>query len=108
MRKGYHQHTDSYSAFLEADRTTRTGLDGYLAARGIRRIFCVGLALDFCVAWTALDARRYGLEANVIEDACRAIDAPGSDGGTCAKALRDLQAAGVAVVVAAMLQGQSS
>ena len=100
VRKGYHQHTDSYSAFLEADRKTPTGLDGYLASRGIKRIVCVGLALDFCVAWTALDARRFGLAATVVEDACRAIDAPGSDGapGSVAKARADMRAAGVNLV----------
>ena len=78
IRKGHHAKVDSYSAFLEADRRTRTGLDGYLKSRGVKRVFCVGLATDFCVAWTALDARRYGLQAVVIEDACRAIDTEGS------------------------------
>lgn len=78
IRKGHHRKVDSYSAFLEADRKTKTGLDGYLKSRGVRRVFCVGLATDFCVAWTALDARRFGLEAVVIDDACRAIDSEGS------------------------------
>lgn len=78
IRKGFHRDVDSYSAFLEADRKTETGLAGYLAGRGVRRVFVVGLATDFCVAWTAMDARRFGLEASVIEDACRAIDANGS------------------------------
>jgi nicotinamidase/pyrazinamidase len=78
VRKGYHAHTDSYSAFLEADRKTRTGLDGFLKSRGIKRVFLAGLATDFCVAWTALDAREFGLAAVVIEDACRAIDTAGS------------------------------
>lgn len=78
IRKGHHAKVDSYSAFLEADRRTRTGLDGYLKSRGVKRVFCAGLATDFCVAWTALDARRYGLQAVVIEDACRAIDTEGS------------------------------
>ena len=78
IRKGHHRKVDSYSAFLEADRRTRTGLDGYLKSRGVKRAFCVGLATDFCVAWTALDARRFGLQAVVIEDACRAIDTGGS------------------------------
>jgi len=78
IRKGHHRKVDSYSAFLEADRKTKTGLDGYLASRGVKRVFCVGLATDFCVAWSALDARRFGLQAAVIEDACRAIDAGGS------------------------------
>ena len=78
IRKGCHRRVDSYSAFLEADRKTRTGLDGYLKSRGIQRVFCAGLATDFCVAWTALDARRFGFRAVVIEDACRAIDVEGS------------------------------
>jgi nicotinamidase/pyrazinamidase len=78
IRKGHHRKVDSYSAFLEAHRKTRTGLDGYLKSRGVKRVFCAGLATDFCVAWTALDARRFGLQAAVIEDACRAIDTEGS------------------------------
>jgi len=78
IRKGHHRKVDSYSAFLEADRKTKTGLDGYLASRGVKRVFCAGLATDFCVAWTALDARRLRFQAAVIEDACRAIDTDGS------------------------------
>jgi nicotinamidase/pyrazinamidase len=78
IRKGYHRKVDSYSGFLEADRRTKTGLDGYLKSRGVKQVFCVGLATDFCVAWTALDARRFGFQAAVIEDACRAIDTDGS------------------------------
>ena len=78
MRKGHHHHVDSYSAFVEADGKTRTGLAGYLRERGIERIFICGLATDFCVAWSALDARKAGFEVVVIEDACRAIDTGGS------------------------------
>jgi len=78
VRKGYHPNVDSYSAFLEADRKTQTGLAGYLHDRGIKRVFVTGLATDFCVAWTALDARKLGFEAYVIEDATRAIDLNGS------------------------------
>ncbi len=78
IRKGCNPGIDSYSAFLEADRKTKTGLDGYLGSRGVKRVFCVGLATDFCVAWTALDARQFGFRASVIEDACRAIDMEGS------------------------------
>ena len=78
IRKGWHPKVDSYSAFLEADRKTKTGLDGYLRSRGVKRVYCVGLATDFCVAWTALDARRFRFQAVVIEDACRAIDNAGS------------------------------
>lgn len=97
IRKGFNRGVDSYSAFLEADRTTRTGLDGYLAARGIREVFVAGLATDYCVAWTALDARRFGLDATVVEDACRAIDLQGS----LARAWAEMAAAGVRRVRAA-------
>lgn len=78
LRKGFHKHVDSYSAFEEADRKTATGLAGYLKARGIKTVFVTGLATDFCVAWTALDARRLGFNTYVIEDACRGIDLNGS------------------------------
>ena len=91
IRKGYRQQVDSYSAFLEADRKTKTGLAGYLKERGITRVFLVGLATDFCVAWSALDARREGFEALVIEDATRGIDA----GGSLGKAWADMTGAGV-------------
>jgi nicotinamidase/pyrazinamidase len=91
IRKGFHPQVDSYSAFMEADRTTTTGLAAYLQARGLRKAYVCGLATDFCVAWTALDARAAGFEAVVIEDACRAIDLNGS----LAQAWKDLQAAGV-------------
>lgn len=78
IRKGGHREMDSYSAFLEADRQTRTGLDGYLRARGVTELYICGLATDFCVAWTAEDARRFGFAATILEDACRAIDLNGS------------------------------
>ena len=91
IRKGFHQDVDSYSAFLEADRTTATGLAGYLKELTLTRVFCAGLATDFCVAWSALDARKSGFDALVIEDACRAIDTQGS----LAAAWKDLLAAGV-------------
>jgi nicotinamidase/pyrazinamidase len=78
VRKGYHQEVDSYSAFTEADGKTPTGLGGYLKQRGIKRVFVTGLATDFCVAWTAMDARKAGFEVYVIEDATRAIDLNGS------------------------------
>jgi nicotinamidase/pyrazinamidase len=75
LRKGMHAHVDSYSAFVEADGKTTTGLAALLKARGIRRIFACGLATDYCVAFSALDARAEGFETFVVEDACRAIDA---------------------------------
>jgi nicotinamidase/pyrazinamidase len=78
VRKGYRREIDSYSAFCEADRVTRTGLAGYLRERGFTRIYLAGLATDFCVAWSALDARGAGFDVYVIEDACRAIDTGGS------------------------------
>jgi nicotinamidase/pyrazinamidase len=78
VRKGFHRDVDSYSAFEEADRKTRTGLAGYLKERGIKSVFVAGLATDFCVAWTALDARKEAFETYVIEDACRGIDLNGS------------------------------
>ena len=91
IRKGFRREIDSYSAFVEADRRTSTGLAAYLHARGIRRLFLCGLATDYCVAWSALDARAAGFEATVIEDACRAIDLDGS----LARAWADMAAAGV-------------
>jgi nicotinamidase/pyrazinamidase len=91
IRKGHHRDIDSYSAFLEADRKTATGLKGYLKERKIKQVFLCGLATDFCVAWTALDARAAGFEVRVIEDACRAIDLDGS----LARAWQDLVTAGV-------------
>lgn len=78
IRKGFNKEVDSYSAFEEADRKTVTGLAGYLSARGLDTVFVAGLATDFCVAWTALDARAAGYKVYVIEDACRAIDLNGS------------------------------
>ena len=78
IRKGYHQGTDSYSAFVEADGKTSTGLAAYLKAHGVDTVYVTGLATDFCVAWTALDARKAGFKAAVIEDATRGIDLNGS------------------------------
>lgn len=78
IRKGFHNDVDSYSAFLEADKKTSTGLASYLKERGIKTVFVTGLATDFCVAWTALDARGAGFEAYVVEDACRGINVMGS------------------------------
>jgi len=91
IRKGYRQQMDSYSAFYEADGKTPTGLTGYLKDRGLNQVFLVGLATDFCVAWSAMDARKAGFGALVIEDACRGIDADGS----LAKAWKDMLGAGV-------------
>jgi nicotinamidase/pyrazinamidase len=78
VRKGFHKDVDSYSAYTEADGETTTGLAAYLKARKLQRLFVAGLATDFCVAWTALDARKAGFETYVVEDACRGIDTQGS------------------------------
>jgi nicotinamidase/pyrazinamidase len=78
LRKGFRPEIDSYSAFFENDRRTPTGLAGYLRERGLARLFLAGLATDFCVQYSALDARRLGFAAIVVEDACRAIDLSGS------------------------------
>jgi len=78
LRKGGNRALDSYSAFFENDRATSTGLDGYLRSRGVDAVAVVGLALDFCVAATAVDAARLGYRVRVIEPACRAIDQAGS------------------------------
>ena len=82
LRKGYHREIDSYSAFYENDRTTPTGLGGYLRERGFKRVFLAGLAFDFCVRYSADDAHREGFETVVIEDGCRAIDIEGSADAT--------------------------
>lgn len=91
IRKGFHRHIDSYSAFMEADKITTTGLAAYLNAREINTVFIVGIATDFCVAWTAIDACRLGFKTYVVEDACQGIDLNGS----LAKAWHEMHAAGV-------------
>jgi len=91
IRKGYRRQMDSYSAFYEADGKTSTGLTGYLRHRGLKQVFLVGLATDFCVGWSARDARKEKFPAYVLEDACRGIDA----GGSLAKAWEQMKAAGV-------------
>src|SRR4051794_15591154 len=78
LRKGFRRDIDSYSAFFENDHQTPTGLAGYLRERGLTRLFVVGLATDFCVAYSALDARRLGFDVTVIEAGCRGIDLDGS------------------------------
>jgi len=78
LRKGFRPQIDSYSAFFENDRNTPTGLSGYLRERELSRIFLAGLAFDYCVGYSALDARRLGLPAFVFRDACRAINLNGS------------------------------
>lgn len=91
QRKGMNPDLDSYSAFFENDRKTTTGLAGWLRERGVSRLYCVGLATDFCVLYSALDARAQGFEVAVIEDACRGIDLEDS----LAAAWEDMKNAGV-------------
>ena len=93
IRKGFRTGIDSYSAFFENDKTTPTGLAGYLRDRGLDDLVFVGLATDFCVAWSALDAARLGFKAQTLLPACRAIDLEGS----LAAAIADMNAAGVQV-----------
>ncbi len=94
IRKGFRREIDSYSAFFENDHQTSTGLSGYLRSRGLRRLDFCGLATDFCVNFSAVDAAREGLTVRVIEDACRAIDLDGS----LAAAKQGMQAAGVDLI----------
>jgi nicotinamidase/pyrazinamidase len=94
LRKGIHKDIDSYSAFFENDRKTQTGLGGYLRERGFKRVFLAGLALDFCVRYSAEDAARSGFQAVIVEDACRAIDVDGS----LAAARQSFAALGVACI----------
>lgn len=94
IRKGCNPDIDSYSAFLEADRSTTTGLAGYLKERGVDTVYMVGLALDVCVMFSALDARAAGFNACVVVDACRAIDLDGS----LAAAITRMQEAGVSLI----------
>ena len=101
IRKGFRPSIDSYSAFFENDRTTPTGLAGYLRERGLDRVFLCGLATDYCVAFSADDARRLGFDVFVIEDACRAID----QGGSLRAARERLEAAGAAMLRAADITG---
>lgn len=94
VRKGIHAGLDSYSTFYEADRRTPTGLTGFLRDRGIGTVYLMGLATDFCVAWSAVDAAGHGFSTFVIADACRAIDVDGS----LDKARADMARAGVRMV----------
>lgn len=97
IRKGFRPAIDSYSAFFENDRKTPTGLAGYLRERGLSRLTLVGLATDFCVAYSALDARRLGFETRVVMNACRAIDL----GGSLKDAVAKMQTAGVGLTESA-------
>ncbi len=99
LRKGTRAAIDSYSAFYENDRTTATGLAGYLRERGVTRVFICGLATDYCVHFSALDAVREGFEAVLIEDACRGIDLDGS----MAAAKGAMAGAGIAFIASAAL-----
>jgi len=105
IRKGCNPHIDSYSAFREADQKTTTGLAGYLKERNIDTVFIAGIATDFCVAWTAIDACKLGFKAYVISDATKAIDLHGS----LQHAWQDMLAAGVKrILVKDIVQQQAS
>ncbi len=95
IRKGFRTEIDSYSAFFDNDHKTPTGLGGYLKARGINSIYLCGLALDFCVYFSAIDGVNLDLEVNVIKDACRAIDLDGS----LEMAINDMKNKGVNLIV---------
>jgi nicotinamidase/pyrazinamidase len=99
LRKGFRPAIDSYSAFFENDRQTATGLDSWLRSQGVRRVALAGLALDFCVAWSAEDAARLGYEVAVVEAACRGIDLPDGGGGTMASARARLAELGVMFIL---------
>lgn len=101
IRKGYNRLIDSYSGFQEADRETLTGLAGYLSERDVGRLYVVGLATDFCVGWTAIDAAAAGFDVTAIEDATRAID----NAGSLAKAWADMAEAGVERVMSKEILG---
>jgi nicotinamidase/pyrazinamidase len=101
LRKGFRPHVDSYSAFFENDRTTPTGLAGYLRDRGVGEVWLAGLATDFCVHHSAVDAARLGFGVTLLEDACREIDLDGSH----AAAMAAMGAAGVAFARADALAG---
>ncbi|MGH9605471.1 MAG: bifunctional nicotinamidase/pyrazinamidase [Terracidiphilus sp.] len=104
LRKGFRRDIDSYSAFFENDRSTPTGLAGYLSERGLTRAFLTGLAYDYCVGYSALDARRLGLPAFVLCDACRSIGLNGS----VAKIEAEFSAAGVTTIEWAEFLSQSA
>jgi nicotinamidase/pyrazinamidase len=105
IRKGFRPALDSYSAFFENDRATPTGLEGWLRQRSFSRLFLCGLATDFCVAWSAEDAVRLGFTVFVIEDACRGIGLPTSEGRTTMDEARDrLMALGVRFIDSAGLR----
>jgi nicotinamidase/pyrazinamidase len=101
LRKGFRPQIDSYSAFFENDRSTATGLAGYLRERNLTRVFLAGLAYDYCVAYSALDARRLGIPAVVVRDACRAIDLNGS----VAAIEKEFAAAGVTLIESGAIAG---
>lgn len=101
LRKGFRREVDSYSAFFENDRTTATGLAGYLRERGLTRVFIAGLAYDYCVAYSALDARRLSLPVVVLRDACRAIGL----NGLVARAEAQFAEAGIVVIECSELSG---
>lgn len=103
LRKGFRRHIDSYSAFLENDHRTPTGLAGYLRERGLQRLFLAGLAYDYCVRFSAIDGKALGFETIVIEDATRAVGLPGSVDATNAS----FEAAGIPRILSSSLSSES-
>ena len=99
IRKGFRPEIDSYSAFFENDQSTPTGLEGYLKTRGIKTIYLCGLALDFCVYFSAVDGAKLGFEVFVIKDACKAIDLEGS----LASSLDEMNSKGVSIITSSAL-----
>lgn len=97
VRKGTGPDVDSYSAFLENDRKTKTGLDGYLASLAPEEVFLCGLATDYCVYYSAMDSVKFGFRTAVIIDACRGIDMPA---GTVDKSVADMRSAGIRIITA--------
>jgi nicotinamidase/pyrazinamidase len=99
LRKGFRPHIDSYSAFFENDRKTPTGLAGYLRERGLTRVFVAGLVLEYCVLFSAEDAKRLGFAVSIVEDACRSFDIAGS----LSAARRSIAEHGISVIQSAAI-----
>jgi nicotinamidase/pyrazinamidase len=104
LRKGFRSNIDSYSAFRENDRITRTGLTGYLRERGLSRIFLAGLAYDYCVRYSAIDSMQAGFETYLLEDACRAI----GTGDSISAINHDFSEAGVRCIQTEMLTSRAA
>lgn len=95
IRKGINKEIDSYSAFMENDKKTVTGLRGYLENRGVQKVYIAGLATDYCVLYTAVDAKNAGFDVYLVSDACKGVDFPA---GSVEKAIADMQAMGIHII----------